>query len=113
MTKRTLNLFVLVITLTTTKRDWSLTARLRNGFVLGIGSWFGNCFTGIVIHADRFSPAIKFHYKAMTSYVGFNPKTRRFYYNSEHIARKYGTAFEAPHGTCFSYTGILGRHDDI
>lgn len=37
----------------------------------------------------------------------------RFDWNSEYIARKFGEEFDAPHGLCYQYQGILGTHHDI
>jgi len=37
----------------------------------------------------------------------------RLDYNSEHIARRWGTSQDAPHGTIHTYRGWMGSHQDV
>ena len=37
----------------------------------------------------------------------------RFDWNSAHLARRFGVAVEAPHGTCWRYSGVFGTHLDV
>ena len=37
----------------------------------------------------------------------------RFSWNSEHLAERFGEAYEAPHGTAYQYNGWLGEHHSV
>jgi hypothetical protein len=83
-------------------------------FVLGTeGNLIRPC-----IHLDRMKTiTIRFNFQnEIMVYLPMtfsNGKTRPFNWNWNWLARKYGKAQEAPHGTVFFYNGILGNHCDV
>jgi len=128
------------------KADWTLFIKLPNNFIIGIGSFWGNCFSGLVLTVDKHHLQLKLLYKHTESHVSLQffrtswlingqpkaPNTSileakrlghtistkhhflpRLYWHSTYIARHYGKTIEAPHGTCFIYSGWLGHHQDL
>jgi hypothetical protein len=102
----------------------------RNGTLVCIfGMWFalntwGNCFSpavclstpmlksivakdGTVLHGARWILTFRFGFAETSIYWR---GAFRFFWNSEHIARRFGKEIEAPHGTCWQYSGWLGTH---
>jgi len=49
---RKLNLWIVVLCLEITNRDWRASIRTRSGLIFGIGSFWGNCFRGAVISVN-------------------------------------------------------------
>lgn len=97
------------------------------GLWLGLNTW-GNCFRpAVTLHLHL---ANKAHHHQLTGRWLYPAKailtfrnlteTRiywrgwfRFDWQSQYIARRWGVAVEAPHGTCWHYTGWMGTHWDI
>jgi hypothetical protein len=104
----------------------------RNGTLFRVfGLWFalnpwGNCFSpavclntpmlkssvwnGIWRHGARWILTVRFA-GAETKFYWRG--ALRFDWDSAHIARRFGKPIEAPHGTCWQYSGWLGCHMDV
>ena len=105
----------------------------RNGSFLRVfGAWFalnpwGNCFSPAVCLNTPMLPSREFRGEIrhgarwiLTVRTANQTETRiywrgglRFDWNSAHIARRFGTSVEAPHGLCWQYRGWLGIHQDV
>jgi hypothetical protein len=108
------------------------------GITFAIGRYFGNCFwPALVLTKDRRSPLTltvrtgpglettfclgrlttpPFGLDASGKLVRNEKRTTtwlpRLWWHSTHVARRFGTAREAPHGTIWQYRGWLGNHVD-
>ncbi len=79
----------------------------RVWFVLG---WAGNCIRPC-FHLDP-------RMKMFTARFNYGNECNIYFrnglsWNWDLIARKFGKASEAPHGTIYTYEGILGNHADV
>jgi len=96
------------------------------GLYFGLNVW-GNCFSpaivldtpmlksrvskdGVLCHGARWILTLRWA-NAETKFYWRGGL--RFSWDSAHIARRFGVAVEAPHGTCYEYKGWLGNHYDI
>ena len=86
------------------------------GLTIALG-WFGNCVVPC-IHIQPYS--LKGHWACSFTWrdsrhiettVYYN--NFRLWWNSEHVARKFGDGRDCDHGYCYFYKGWLGEHCDV
>ena len=111
---------------------FSLVRGGRNGNLVRVcGVWFGlnvwgNCFSPAVCletpmlksHESRGKMRHGARWILILRWDGAETKiywrgALRVDWDSAHIARRFGKAVEAPHGTCWHYEGWLGTHWDF
>lgn len=87
------------------------------GLFIGVNVW-GNCFAPAIV-LDPYKLKGK---QACKLTVRFNQQSTIFYWyggisfrwNSEHLVRRFGKEFEAPHGICWQWDSrIFGHHCDV
>ena len=89
------------------------------GVYFGFNVW-GNCFSPAFCVTTNFGKS-KFKTAKVILTLRWSGAETTIYWrgglltdwNSAHIARRFGVAVEAPHGTCWRYKGWLGNHHDI
>jgi hypothetical protein len=83
-------------------------------FILG---WAGNCIYPCFHISDYKTITIRFNFNNQINiYLPMklrNGSKRSLNWNWDWLARKLGTSQEAPHGTIWCYSGILGNHSDV